>query len=67
MKNLGTFLREVKVELSRVVWPRKEEFLGAIVVVIITMVAFAMFLGLVNYIFQTGALKGFAYLVFGRR
>lgn len=67
MKNLGTFLREVKVELSRVVWPKKEDFFGAIVVVIITMIAFAIFLGLVNYVFQTGALEGFKYLVFGRR
>ena len=66
MKSLGSFLREVKIELSKVVWPRKEEFVGSVVVVLLTLVAFAVFLGLVNYAFQTGALKGFQFLAFGR-
>ena len=66
MKNLGAFLREVKIELSKVTWPTKEEFWGAVVVVLITMVAFAIFLGFVNYIFYTGAQKGFGLFVFGR-
>ncbi len=66
MKNLSTFFGEVRVELSKVVWPARSEFLGAVVVVLITMVAFAIFLGLVNYIFYTGSLRGFQFLVFGR-
>ena len=64
MKNLGSFLREVKIELSKVVWPRKEEFVGAIMVVLIVLVVFTLFFGVVNYIFQTGALKGFQFLAF---
>lgn len=60
------FFFEVKHELSKVVWPSRAEFLGAVIVVLITMVAFAMFLGLVNYVFYMGSLKGFQYLVFGR-
>jgi len=66
MKNLGTFLGEVRIELSKVVWPAQSEFLGAVVVVLITMVAFAIFLGLVNYIFYTGSLRVFQFFVFGR-
>ncbi len=66
MKNLGSFLREVKVELSKVVWPRREEFVGSIVVVLIVLFAFTIFFGVVNYVFQTGALKGFQFLAFGR-
>lgn len=66
MKNLVSFLQEVKAELSRVIWPSKEEFFGSVVVVVITMIAFAVFLGLVNNVFQTGALRGFEYLVFSR-
>ncbi|HSW75606.1 MAG TPA: preprotein translocase subunit SecE [Candidatus Saccharimonadales bacterium] len=66
MKNLKTFFGEVKVELSRVVWPTRKEFLGAVIVVLITMVAFAIFLGLVNYVFYTGTLRAFQFLVFGR-
>ena len=66
MKNLVSFLQEVKAELSRVIWPSKEEFFGSVVVVVITMIAFAIFLGLVNNVFQTGALRWFEYLVFSR-
>lgn len=66
MKNLGLFLREVRAELSKVVWPKREEFIGAIVVVMIVLVLFTGFFGFVNYIFQTGALKGFQFLAFGR-
>lgn len=66
MKNLGAFFVDVKQELSKVVWPSRVEFLGAVVVVLITMIAFAIFLGLVNYVFYMGSLKGFQYLVFGR-
>ncbi|MBM17883.1 MAG: preprotein translocase subunit SecE [Epsilonproteobacteria bacterium] len=66
MKSLGSFLREVKIELSKVVWPRKEEFVGSVVVVLITLVMFAIFFGVINYAFQTGALKGFQVLMFGR-
>jgi preprotein translocase subunit SecE len=66
MKKLGTFLWEVKHELSRVVWPSRNEFLGAVVVVLITMVAFGIFLGIVNYVFYMAFLKGFQLIVFGR-
>jgi len=66
MKNLSTFFGEVRVELSKVVWPSRSEFLGAVVVVLITMVAFAIFLGLINYIFYTGSARVFQFLMFGR-
>lgn len=66
MKNLSTFFGEVRVELSKVVWPSRSEFLGAVVVVLITMVAFAIFLGLINYVFYAGILKIVQFLVFGR-
>ncbi len=66
MKNLGLFFSEVRSEMSKVVWPSRAEFLGSVVVVVITMVAFSVFLGLVNTVFYTGALKGFQYLILGR-
>ncbi|MBP9764888.1 preprotein translocase subunit SecE [Candidatus Babeliales bacterium] len=66
MKNLSTFLLEVKQELSKVVWPTRTEFIGAVIVVLITMVIFSIFLGLINYVFYVGSLKGFQYFVFGR-
>ncbi len=66
MKKMGTFLWEVKYELSKVIWPSRSEFLGAVVVVLITMIAFGIFLGVVNYMFYMAFLKGFQSIVFGR-
>ncbi len=66
MKNLGTFFLEVKYEMSKVSWPSRSEFLGAVIVVLITMVAFAIFLGFVNYGFYVSSLKVFQSFVFGR-
>ena len=66
MKNLGAFFNEVRYELSKVVWPSRTEFIGSVIVVVLTIIAFSVFLGIVNYIFYTGALKGFQYLVLSR-
>ena len=66
MKNLGSFLREVKSELSKVVWPSKEEFVGSIIVVVLVLIVFTIFFGIVNYLFQKSALKAFQYLAYGR-
>ena len=63
MMNLITFFSEVRYELSKVVWPSRSDFIGSIIVVLITMAAFAVFLGCVNYMFHMAFLKGFQALV----
>lgn len=67
MKNIGNFFKEVKVELAKVIWPTKEEFIGATVVALIVILAFTLFLSAINYLFYTGAQKGFEALVFNIR
>ncbi len=67
MKNIGTFFKEVKVELSKVVWPTREEFVGATIVALIVILAFTLFLCVVNYAFNIGAQKALAALVFNVR
>ena len=62
MKNFGSFFREVKIELSKVVWPPKDEFVGSIIVVMLVLVAFTVFFGVINQVFQVCALKGFRFL-----
>ncbi len=42
------FLRDVKVELSKVVWPRFDEFIGSTIVVLVVMALFAVYLGLLD-------------------
>lgn len=42
------FLREVKVELSRVTWPSRKQTLGSTVVVLVFVFIIALFLGLID-------------------
>lgn len=62
VKNAIRFLREVKVEFSKVLWPSFDEFIGSSLVVFVLVCIFAVYLGsidfllskLANYIFQYG-------------
>ncbi len=51
-KKLFKFLREVKVELKKVVWPNRTEISGSTGVVIITVLVVALYLGILDYILQ---------------
>ena len=59
------FLSEVKGELSKVVWPKLDEFVGSTAVVIFLVFAFAVYLGIIdfglsqlaNYIFKSYGLN----------
>ena len=54
------FLREVRAELLKVVWPKYDEFVGSTIVVLLLVCAFAIYLGgvdlglsqLARYIFK---------------
>ena len=48
MKNVVQFLSEVRLELSRVVWPKMDDWIGSTTVVLILMTIFAIYLGLVD-------------------
>ena len=42
------FLREVKIELKKVVWPTRKQTIGSTVVVLILTMIIALFLGLID-------------------
>jgi len=42
------FFKEVKIEVNKVVFPTKDELIGSIWVVIITVLIISMFLGVVD-------------------
>ena len=44
------FLREVRVELKKVTWPTRKETMASTVVVLVTVIISAIYLGLVDYI-----------------
>jgi preprotein translocase SecE subunit len=46
-----TYLREVRVELSRVEWPSRIELIRMSIVVIIVLVLLAVYLGTFDYIY----------------
>jgi preprotein translocase subunit SecE len=59
MKSISQFLqffKEVKIEMAKVNWPSFNEWVGSTIIVLIIMVAFSIYLGLVDY--------GFHWLVF---
>lgn len=43
------FLREVKVELKKVVWPTRKQTMGSTVVVLILVMLISLFLGVVDF------------------
>ncbi|MGB0384743.1 MAG: preprotein translocase subunit SecE [Ardenticatenaceae bacterium] len=46
------YLKEVRSEMSKVIWPSREEALNLTWMVLIVMVAMGVFLGLADYIFS---------------
>lgn len=46
--NVIQFLKEVRTELSRVEWPKPEEFIGATIVTLLLVLFFTIYLGLVD-------------------
>ncbi len=46
------FLKEVRVEMSRVTWPSYEELKNSTIVVILVSLAFALFIFVVDNIFK---------------
>ncbi len=48
MEKYINFLKEVKEELKKIVWPTKDETIGTTTVVIIFVVLMAIFLGVVD-------------------
>ncbi len=51
-KKISKFLREVKVELKKVVWPSRREVSGSTGVVIVTVIIVAIYLGILDSILQ---------------
>jgi len=59
MKSIQQFLHGVRVELSKVVWPKYDELVGSIVIVLILVFAFSVYLGAIDFCFYRLAEKIF--------
>lgn len=52
MQAILTFLREAKVELSRVNWPSQQEIIRYTVLVVVISITVALFLGALDFLFS---------------
>ena len=52
VNSMVRFLQEVHTELSKVVWPKWEDFIGATVVVLVLVSFFALYLGVIDLMFS---------------
>jgi preprotein translocase subunit SecE len=53
MKDVAQFLKEVRLELGKVIWPKFDEWTGATIVVLFLVVIFAIYLGFVDFCFSS--------------
>jgi len=54
MKDVFRFISEVRLELSRVIWPKPEELFGSTVVVIVFTTIMAVYLWQLDFWFNRG-------------
>lgn len=52
LKNMMQFLQEVRFELSKVEWPKFNEFVGSTIIVLVLVVLFAFYLGAIDFAFS---------------
>ena len=50
IENLKKFLKEVKAEMSKVIWPNWTELKGSTILVVIVSIFFAVYVGVVDVI-----------------
>ena len=48
--NIGTLLKEVKLELKKVSWSNREELIDSTIVVIVSVCLLALFIGIVDFV-----------------
>jgi preprotein translocase subunit SecE len=55
MESIGQFLSEVKLEFLKVIWPKFDELVGSVFVVLLLVIIFAIYLGIIDFIFYSMA------------
>jgi len=48
------YLHEVRAELARVDWPSRKELIGSTLIVLVVLIALALYLGAWDYLFTVG-------------
>lgn len=53
MSKIINFVREVKAELDKVTWPKKEDLIGAVVIVCVLALVFSVIIGLMDSVISS--------------
>lgn len=51
LKSIANYFSDVKSELRKVTWPNREEIVTSTLVVVVVVIAFTLFIGIVDEIF----------------
>ena len=62
---IGTYFRDVRAEMTRVVWPTRTEVLNSSVVVVTTLIFFILFITLVDYVMVVPLISAIAKIKIG--
>ncbi len=54
LRKIGTFFREAKSELAKVVWPTPKQTLDSTVTVLVIALIAGVFIGVIDWLFKTG-------------
>jgi len=49
MNNIVQFLNEVRAELAKVIWPKYDDWFGSTIIMLVLVVIFATYLGLIDF------------------
>ena len=52
MKDIVQFLSEVRIELGKVIWPKYEEWVGSTIVMLVLVLLFSLYLGVIDFGFS---------------
>jgi len=51
-QNLVNFIKEARAELRKVTWPNRKQLISSTIVVMVTVILVAIFLGVVDLVFS---------------
>ncbi len=51
--SIGKFLKDIKIELGKVIWPGRDEVVSSTIVVLVAVAFFAVFIGVIDVVFAT--------------
>ncbi|MAF27589.1 MAG: preprotein translocase subunit SecE [Gemmatimonadota bacterium] len=54
IEKIKQFVKDVRVEMKKVSWPSRDELRGSTMVVIVTVIVLAIFIGIVDRILNFG-------------